>query len=244
MEYLFLTSITAVVIYAIISIETKLKLSRNEQLERLEKLKQRILEIADRNESEDDVKTDESEEDDDVPELVPLKRPYRKYPLNRKIIDLRWNVITDKIVTLDEAIRILSIRQNTPAFDKIRDVHSSSLSCHHILDHFNDQEFIVFRHPYRNFLAVYTAIPFFDDPFMSFNLLTEAEFWKRYDLDQLLEERYRKYVAARRIQKSEYMTRWLQMPITKDGQCGITCRLGWKNMQDSITNNLEAPIQT
>jgi hypothetical protein len=178
------------------------------------------------------------EEDDELPDLmdgdVVLPRT-ATYHSHRNIATLRLSLI-GKLIDLQTAQDILNLVPGTSADHRFRHVlgNGRTREIWHVMNskldtHAFDGELLLFRHPVRDWYAVYTIVPFNYDISLGFNIVHESNLWDTYKLYPLLQERYRELVAVRTIKRSKYFQRWLNAPQTRDGKAGIVCRLGWKN---------------
>lgn len=164
----------------------------------------------------------------------------KKNPMKlcKKVYDLRWKLCSTRI-SLDDAFRILRIEEGTRSHAIFSSLARECPSgAYHIFDErkdvnedFEKCEYIVFRHPYRRWVAWYIVKPFISSEMQNYSRSSEDFFWKKNEhLFEIIEYYYKKYRSLRTIKKHLNFNNWLDKPITDDGKQGILCRLSWKSL--------------
>lgn len=159
------------------------------------------------------------------------QRQLAKLPPSRSISRLRWDLAGRKI-DLGEAARLLNIQSGTRAENHFQHLINLSQDARHVYDADLETEYVAFLHPTRDFVAVYQTTPLFHDPELGYSVMRSAAFFMDHDLDHLLVRAYREKVAARRIKRSLAFKRWMERPVTHDGNLGIECRLAMQAIAD------------
>ena len=159
------------------------------------------------------------------------QRQLAKLPPSRSICRLRWDLVGRKI-ELGEAARLLNIQSGTRAESHFQHLINLSQDARHVYDADLEKEYVAFLHPTRDFVAVYQTTPLFHDPELGYSVMRSAAFFMDHDLDHLLVRAYIETIAARRIKRSLAFNRWMERPVTDDGNLGIECRLAMQAIAD------------
>jgi len=112
--------------------------------------------------------------------------------------------------------------------DKFEFLSGISKDVRYIYDEDLDEEHVVFLHGVRDVVAMYQTTPLYQDPNLGYSVMKSEEYFKKFDKDHMLVRAYCRVAAVRRIKRHPAFKRWLEAPLTRDGEVGIECRLAMR----------------
>lgn len=163
-------------------------------------------------------------------------RPLPTPTVPREVLRFRWNLL-GKVITINEAAKLLTIKPNSQAQDTFQTVIGLSQDIRHIYDPIFEKEYIVFLHPRREYVAVYQTTPLYQDISLGYSVMRSDQFFIDNNVDHLLLESYLRLRAARIIKRHRSFRNWLEKPITKDSRRGIWCDLAFRASQEHEANS-------